>query len=200
MTPPTPTLLRGPVPLVHQLLRQHLVAGNRAIDATCGNGKDTLCLARLVGETGMVWGFDIQETAIDRTAQLLTEQGVYDRVHLVCSSHEAMAQQVESPIDAIVFNLGWLPGGNPDITTTTLTTLAALDEAKKLLAPGGILLLTCYPGHPAGRAETEQVRQYCSNIPGDSFFVWEFRQLNVSPDAPFTILIQRTPLTTKTSG
>ena len=200
MTPPLCTPLRGPVPLVHQLLRQHLTAGSLAIDATCGNGKDTLYLAQLVGATGTVWGFDIQKTAIERTTQLLMEQGVYDRVRLACCSHEVMSQQVDSPVTAIVFNLGWLPGGDPDITTTTQTTLAALDEAKKLLAPGGILLLTCYPGHSAGRTETEQVRQYCSSTPGDSFFVWEFRQLNVSSDAPFTILMQRTPLTSKTSG
>jgi SAM-dependent methyltransferase len=186
---PTPRL-RGPVPLSHLLLHRFIQPGNRVVDATCGNGKDTLLLADLVGKQGHVYAFDIQQMALTRTAERLTAQSLQQRVTLLHAGHERLLELVKGPQQAIVFNLGWLPGAPHEITTCTPTTLAALDASLRLLAPAGILLITCYPGHCGGDNETAAVLEWCSRLPPRSCFVWQMGQLNVAPDAPFCLCIQ----------
>lgn len=187
-------LLRGPVPLSHLLLQQFLHEGDLAVDATCGNGKDTLLLAKLVGRSGQVIAFDIQETAIQRTAGRLSAAGLGDRVRLLAISHELMAGHITAQVAAIVFNLGWLPGADKNVMTRSETTLPALFAALDLLKPGGILLITCYPGHDGGDAEASAVRQWVSVLPANRFHAWKMGQLNVDSSAPFCLLIQKTAI------
>lgn len=184
-----PTLLRGPVPFVHLLLRTMIQPGSRVVDATCGNGKDTCLLAELVGATGHVWAFDIQQAALERTAVRLSDD-LRQRVTLLHTGHEQLTEWVRAPLQAAVFNLGWLPGADRVITTATATTLSALEAARSLLAPAGLLFITCYPGHPAGAAEAEAVNDWCSRLPPGSSFVWRMVQPNVAATAPFTLLVQ----------
>ena len=49
----------------HATLAAIISEGDITIDATVGNGHDTLFLARHVGASGTVYGFDIQEAALD---------------------------------------------------------------------------------------------------------------------------------------
>lgn len=188
-TSPQP-LLRGPVPLGHLLLRRFVRNGDRVVDATCGNGKDTLLLAELVGPSGTVWAFDIQETALERTRERLRQDGRQEQVRLLHAGHERIAELITQKVQAIVFNLGWLPGGPREIATATPTTLQALHAALPLLSPGGLLLITCYPGHPGGDEETAAVQHWCGTLPPRRYFVWRMGQLNVPPDAPFCLLVQ----------
>jgi hypothetical protein len=46
--------------------------------------------------------------------------------------------------------LGYLPGGDKTITTVSETTQLALEAAKKILIPGGLISLVVYVGHPGG--------------------------------------------------
>lgn len=184
--------LRGPVSLIHLILRQFVQPGNRVVDATCGNGKDTLLLAELVGETGQVWAFDIQPEALSRTKQRLAEACLAERVNLLAMGHELMATQVTMPVNAVVFNLGWLPGGDRATVTAPATTLPALDSALQLLAPGGLLAITCYPGHAGGDTETDAVLAWSVGLAANHFHVWRMRQQNVATGAPFCLLIQKT--------
>jgi len=112
--------------LVHLLLKQLVKPGDRVVDATCGNGKDTLFLAELVGEDGQVVAFDIQKSAIKRSAARLKEAGLDSRVTLLFAGHEEMARLVAAPLSAVVFNLGWLPGGDRELKTCAGSTLPAL--------------------------------------------------------------------------
>lgn len=182
--------LRGPVPLVHLLLKQLVQPGDRVVDATCGNGKDTLLLAELVGENGLVVAFDIQETALERSAARLAEAGFAGRVTLLAAGHEEMARLVTAPLSAVVFNLGWLPGGNRELITRPESTLPALDSALHLLQPGGVLAITCYSGHDGGDAETAAVLAWAAALPAQQFHVWRMGQLNVPAAAPFCLIIQ----------
>lgn len=183
--------LYGPVPLSHMLLRRFIQTGNRVVDATCGNGKDTLLLAELVGNSGHVWAFDIQESALVRTASRLTEQALQHRVTLLHASHERLLELVNTPVEAVIFNLGWLPGAPRTVATKPHTTLTALGAALQLLTPAGLLLITCYPGHAGGDEEAAAVVNWCSGLASRSFFVWRMGQLNVASNAPFLLLIQR---------
>lgn len=79
--------LRGILPFAHDTLRKVVRPGDYVIDATCGNGHDTLLLAELVGINGHVLGFDIQQMAVDATKARLENAGVSSQVELVCASH-----------------------------------------------------------------------------------------------------------------
>jgi len=44
-----------------QLLKATVEEGDTVVDATAGNGHDTLFLAQLVGDSGQVYAFDVQK-------------------------------------------------------------------------------------------------------------------------------------------
>ncbi len=132
-----------------------LQPGEVAVDATVGNGHDTLFLAQQVGAQGHVYGFDIQEEALARTRRRLEEAGLRDRVTLLQMGHEHMAEAVPAAwhgrIGAVMFNLGYLPGGSDrTCITRPQTTVPALEAALRLLRPGGVLTVVAYRGHPGG--------------------------------------------------
>lgn len=176
--------------MIHLLLQRFIKPSDRVIDATCGNGKDTLLLAELVGDRGHIFAFDIQQQALDRTAERLQTQNLRQRVTLLCDGHERMGQLITEPVQAIIFNLGWLPGASRAVATTSHTTLAALTEALPLLSPGGLVLITCYPGHTGGDSEAAEVQSWASQLTSRNYFVWRMGQLNVAKDAPFCLVIQ----------
>lgn len=185
-------LLRGPVPLSHLVIRSFLREGDPVVDATCGNGHDTLFLAQLVGETGRVWAFDIQEQAINQTTRRLTEAGLAERVMLLHEGHETMAGQVSSGLAVVMFNLGYLPGGDQAIITQPETTLAGFGQALELLRPGGVLAVTIYPGHDGGASERRTVDGWAAGLAPQAFHTWRMGQLNVPSDAPYFVLVQKT--------
>lgn len=153
---------------VQQLLSTHLHAGDVAVDATVGNGHDTLFLARAVADQGQVYGFDIQQQALDSAWQRLDAAGLAQRVHLYHAGHETLLLQLPASlhgkVKVIMFNLGYLPGGDKQRTTASATTLAALQQALHLLAPGGLLSVMAYTGHPGGREEAEVVKAWTRGL------------------------------------
>lgn len=184
--------LRGPVPLAHFILRQMIAPGDKAIDACCGNGNDTVLLAELVGPTGHVWGFDIQALAIEKTAARLAAAGITDsRVSLIKCGHETMPMHIDQPVRAVVFNLGYLPGSDHQLITRPETTLSALQYAYKLLLPGGIITVAVYTGHCGGLEEQRVIETWCAAIPAREASIWRMGQANVSADAPYLLLIQK---------
>lgn len=183
--------MRGAVALSHHFLRAGVRAGDRVVDATSGNGHDTLLLAELVGETGKVWGFDIQDVALQATAARLAEAGLRDRVELVAAGHETMKDYVAGPIAAAVFNLGYLPGADKTCITRSEQTLTALGQALELLAPQGILVIAVYTGHPGGAEEGEAVTGWAEGLDPNSCNVWHCCQPNRPATAPFLVLVEK---------
>ncbi|HEY3309194.1 MAG TPA: class I SAM-dependent methyltransferase [Desulfuromonadaceae bacterium] len=183
--------LRGPVPLAHLILGQFLQQGGQAADATCGNGQDTLFLADQVGATGMVWAFDIQEEAISTTVDRLARAGLAGQVKMLHCGHEKISEYVPATLNAVVFNLGYRPGGDRSIITRPETTLAALEKALQLLLPQGILTATVYPGHAGGACEGRMVEAWADRLEPGQWHVWRMGQLNVATDAPYLILVQK---------
>lgn len=188
---PHTVYLRGPVSLSHLILCNFLKEGGHAVDATCGNGHDTLFLADLVGTTGKVWAFDIQDSAIKATAQKLCAAGLVDRVKLIHTGHERMAEHVSATISAVVFNLGYRPGGERSIITLPETSLSAFDQALQLLLPSGILGVTVYLGHAGGESERSTIDTWASQLDPSTFHVWNMMQMNTPADAPYFILVQK---------
>jgi methylase of polypeptide subunit release factors len=159
MFPPRPTHL------LHLLLREVIREGDTVIDATAGNGHDTVFLAQAVGEMGKVIALDIQAAAIDSTRRKLKEKGLDLRVELFHVSHaDLVSYEEKGKVSAVVFNLGYLPGADHEVMTEAASTLQALDGALELLHDEGVLAVVCYPGHAGGDVESQQVEAYLSGL------------------------------------
>ncbi len=151
----------------HGVVADLVAPGQCVIDATVGNGHDTLFLASLVGGDGRVYGFDVQTAAIDVTRHRLASYAAIPtnpplaEVTLIARSHAQMQAHVPTKwhghVAAIMFNLGYLPGRDHALTTRWPSTLAAIDAGRRLLAPGGVISVLSYPGHPAGRHELDGI-------------------------------------------
>lgn len=152
----------------HDRIRPYLREGDIAIDATVGNGFDTLFLLRQIAPSGKVFGFDIQQAALDSAAIKANRAGWRDCLTLLHESHAGMEEKIPAEfhgrVAACMFNLGYLPGSDKRIITEAETTLPALDAAVRLLAPGGILSVLAYPGHPKGAEEVRQVERWCVRL------------------------------------
>ena len=167
-----------PISLVntaHNLIREQLKPGDIAIDATVGNGHDTLFLAEQVAPSGHVYGFDIQAAAIETTFAKFRESPLANCLTLRQVSHAAMNSHIPThhfrKIKAIMFNLGYLPGGDKNIITLFDTTLSALIIATEILANNGIITLLAYPGHTGGDLETRQIEAWLMELDNKQFSV-----------------------------
>lgn len=175
----------------HVLLEKIIDPGDHVVDATIGNGNDTLFLAERVGPSGRVYGFDIQATAHRNTSFLLKKYGLLDRVTLINTGHENIKTQLSNPVKAVMFNLGYLPRGDHTVITLPETTISALQQALELLLPGGAITITVYTGHVGGQVEEEALEQFLKNLDKKAWdvLVWSF--LNRSLTAPYLIVIYR---------
>lgn len=184
-------ILRSARWIAADVLQQVVRPGDRVIDATLGNGHDTVMLAELVGEAGHVIGFDIQADAVERTAARLAEHGLLDRCELYAEGHQNIASRVHEPVRAAVFNLGWLPGGDKSVTTLWETTHTAISAALSLLEKDGVCTVCTYPGHEAGDRERYALMDWLATLRPQEFNVLHHRFLNAGPGAPECFVIQK---------
>ncbi len=169
------------------LLLSHLKEDGIYVDFTMGNGFDTLFLAEHTN--GDIYAFDIQQTAIENTTKLL-EQHQINHVNLILDSHSNLKQYLQQPIDAGIFNLGYLPNGDKSITTRTETTLIAVQSALELLSDTGILVIVLYPGHMQGKTESLQVENFCKNLNASAYHVLKYDFINQN-HPPYLIAIKK---------
>ncbi len=158
-----------------------------AVDCTCGNGHDTLWLAK---KCAKVYAFDVQESAIENTGKLLRENSV-DNVVLIKESHTKIKDFVRERPDVIIFNLGFLPGGNKTITTEGESSMKAIEEALDVLAVDGILSVTMYPGHNEGRREQEMILEWAKTLDSRSYHCVFASMHNQSDKAPQVLWITK---------
>jgi len=184
-------VLRNARHLAADYMIRSIREGDSVVDATMGNGKDTLFLCELVGETGHVYAFDVQKEAVERTRERVAEAGFAARTTLLLAGHETMACHVPAPVQAVMFNLGWLPGAEHIVTTKTDTTLTAVRAAAELIAPGGIVTVCVYPGHEEGTRELSALLEYAASLDVRRYNVLHHRFLNASSQTSQLILIQK---------
>ena len=181
---------------VHEAVGQCLRAGDTAIDATVGNGHDTLWLAERVGPAGLVYGFDVQQSALRSASLRLAEAGLESRVQLLAAGHECLEQmlpdEAKGRVRAVLFNLGYLPGSDKACITRPDTTLSALRQALTVLEPGGLLSVLAYTGHAGGRAEADAVTQWLHGLPEDHYRVEAVRnEKSVRPCPELSLVWKR---------
>jgi len=202
-----------PLELAHSLLAEVIKPDDIVIDATMGNGHDTVFLARLCWN---VIAFDVQERAIAATRARLEGEGLADRVKLVHDGHENVGTYLnetlnandsvshriceegvarrgnpESRIKAAIFNLGYLPGSDKRVTTRGKTTIIALRKIAKKLEIGGRITIMVYPGHDAGAEEAVVVREWASSLSQSEWQVVKYEHMNQANRPPFLICVER---------
>ncbi|MFC7787024.1 MAG: class I SAM-dependent methyltransferase [Bacillota bacterium] len=183
------------LPFARELLERAVKPGDITIDATLGNGHDTLFLARLVGENGRVYGFDIQEEAIENTKEQLITHDLAHRVTLFHQGHETVMNVIpplhHGKVTGAVFNLGYLPGGDKEIVTRPKTTILALNQILEMMAPEGILVLVIYHGHPEGAVERDYLLRYVERLDQNYVHVLRYQFINQLNNPPFIVALEK---------
>ncbi len=181
--------------IAHDIVGSYIEPADIALDATLGNGHDTVFLARSVGAGGHVLGFDIQQKALVNSFQRLLQHDLQRRVTLRLASHADMLSHIPKQwygrVRAVMFNLGYLPGADKAVITQIDSTLAALDSACVLLAPRAVITVLAYPGHAGGDLETEQLAAWCRQLDRTCFTSEVVLSSHDKPSAPRLFVIRK---------
>lgn len=178
--------------LVHHYLEQFIQPGFFVIDATAGNGRDTVFLCELVGKEGHVLAFDIQHQAVRNTENRLRDGGWQHTAHVALDSHANMARYAQAgSVDCIVFNLGWLPGGDHTVFTRADSTIAAIEAGLRLLRDDGLMCISIYYGGASGYEERDALLEYVKTIDPAQYTVLVTQFANRPGDPPIPVFITK---------
>jgi len=184
-------LISSAVNYVKDNVQRKIKDDSIVIDATLGNGYDTLFLRKLLSEEGFLYGFDIQEKAIETTKNRLIENNCDTCVQLIHDGHENLGKYINEPVDIILYNLGYLPKGNKAITTESHTTLKSVKAGMTLLKKGGAIFITVYPGHPAGAVELKELLSFLEAVNQKKYEVMKVEFFNHKNNPPVVWIIER---------
>lgn len=179
----------SPTKVAHMLLIEKLSTAKVIVDATCGWGKDCTFLAQYSPKDALVYAFDIQSTAIEHTAKMLQELDLLQKVILLQDSFVNFSKYVLQPIDIAVFNLGYLPQGDKNITTNVDELKCVIPEIIHKLN-NGILLLVSYPGHRQGSEEDMWLQEYFAALDNKNYNIGRYVLLNHTSKAPVVYILE----------
>lgn len=198
--PATPSgpLVRNALALSHEYARRIVRPGDLVVDATAGNGHDTAFLAELVGPSGLVLAFDVQEAAVRNTRARLEAAGLADRCRVYEEGHENLGRRLDGlsaeearPLALVLFNLGWLPGGDHRVGTRAATTVAAIGQATERVRPGGIVTVGVYYGRESGFEERDAVLALAAAADVHAFAVQRIEMANARDCAPIFLCFEK---------
>ncbi len=156
----------------HYFIRDHVKEGDLCIDATAGNGNDTLFLCKLVGENGKVLAFDIQKEAVANTKKRLLDAQMEKRGNVFYDSHINMCKYAKKEtVSCVVFNFGYLPGGDHQLATKADTSIEAIRQGLRLLKMGGMMSLCIYSGGDSGFQERDAILAFLKNLDTKCYLV-----------------------------
>lgn len=177
---------------IHSVLENSIEEGDFCIDATAGRGKDTLFLSERVGQTGKVLAFDIQEEAIREARRKIADAGWEERVTFVLDGHEHMERYAgKNTADIILFNLGYLPGGDHRLATKASTTLEAMEKGLEVLKKQGLMCICIYSGGDSGFLEKKEVLSWVRKLPAKEYDVIACPFINKPNHPPIPVFIRK---------
>ena len=174
------------IPFVHNKLKEIITTDDYVIDATCGNGYDTLFLAR---KARKVYAFDIQELAVEKTKKRMERNKIYN-VEIIQDGHENLDKYVQEDVKAALFNLGHLPGSDKRVVTHSPSTIEAVKKVQERLLPGGVIALVVYVGKYSEKEESDALLNYVRDLDFDDYHVVKYKYYNKN-EAPYVILIEK---------
>ena len=180
-------MIKRPIHLSHDFLAQVLDDESVAVDATMGNGNDTAFLAGLAKK---VYAFDVQEQALEKTRQRLSDLEI-ENAELILDGHENLDHYVTEPIRAAIFNLGYLPSADKSVITLPATTIEAMEKICARLEKGGRMAIMIYYGHEGGDIERDAVLEFVSQLPQKDYTATIYRTLNQVNQPPFLVMIEK---------
>lgn len=183
-------LMQG-VEFSHWLFNNYLDNNRILVDATCGNGNDTIFLAEKVSSQGKIYVFDIQKEAVDITKEKIKNIEHEFDINFIVDGHENIDKYIEQKIDGIIYNLGYLPGSEKEIKTEKHTTIKSLNKAIEMLAEGGLIVLVVYSEHEGGEAEKKAVLDFASNLDYKAYNVLHYHYINQKKNPPEVIAIKK---------
>lgn len=176
----------------HHFIKEQVHPGDFCIDATMGNGHDTMLLCQLVGEKGQVLAFDIQKLACEKTKKRLQETGLPNNYRLILDSHSHMNQYANAnSVDCIIFNFGYLPGGDHSLATKASTSITAIQQGLTLLKKGGLMSLCIYSGGDSGFEERDVLLSYLKELDSKKYLVILSSYYNRPKNPPIPVLIRK---------
>ncbi|QJS36351.1 rRNA methylase [Streptococcus pneumoniae] len=172
--------------MAHDFLAEVVTKEDVVVDATMGNGHDTLFLAKLAKQ---VYAFDIQKQALKKTQERLHQAGLTN-AQLILQGHETLDQFV-TKAKAGIFNLGYLPSADKSIITRPQTTIEALGKLCGLLVKGGRIAIMIYYGHEGGDLERDAVLDFVIQLNQQEYTAAIYRTLNQVNNPPFLVMIEK---------
>ena len=173
------------IEFAHYLLKEKITSSDICLDMTLGNGNDTLFLLKYAK---FVYAFDIQKEALENSYKKLLK---YNNYKLILDSHENFDKYVKEPIKSVIFNLGYLPKGNKNITTNCETTLKTLNKALNVISTNGIIIIVVYPGHEEGMKESLKLNDFLKTLDQKKFEVLKYEFFNQINNPPYLFAIEK---------
>lgn len=183
--------IRNTKDIVSVYINRYVNLDNTCLDATVGNGNDICRLGKLVGKNGKVYGFDIQEIAIENTKNLLEKQDVLNRVKLITDSHENIDYYIKEKLNFVIYNLGYLPKGDKSIKTNEKSTIISIGKALNLMDNNSLMLITTYIGHLGGKSENDAVNKFLSSLNQREFNVIKYEFINQRNNPPMVYVVEK---------
>lgn len=187
-------MLSGVIQYAHELLRRSVNRHEHVVDATCGNGNDTLFLSKLIGDHGQVYAFDIQEQAIENTKAKMIENNRQNVIY-INDSHENISSYIphslKGKIGGAIFNLGYLPRSDKSIVTKSDSTIKAIEQLLTYLKKNGLIVIVIYHGHDEGKIEKEDVLNYVQQLEQKKYSVIRYGFINQINNPPFVVAIEK---------
>jgi hypothetical protein len=169
-------------------IAQHIIKNycsnfHTAIDATLGNGHDADFLSELFCK---VYAFDIQQYAVKAY-----EDKKKKNVVVINDSHHKFKEYIEGSVDCIMYNLGYMPGGDKSITTKCHTTIESIKFALEILNSGGIITICIYVGHEEGNNEKNLILDILRTLPTNKYAVMLHSFYNRKNNPPLLVVIEK---------
>lgn len=187
-------MLKGNIQFAHHLIDEVVTNEDVVIDATCGNGHDTVFLSNKVGPDGKVFAFDIQKEALIKTKERALKNNL-NNIEYFHASHEKVDQYISSKyvgkVKAAIFNLGYLPGGDKSIVTKPESTINAISKIISYLDVGGIIVLVVYHGHEEGKKEKNHLLTFVKELDQTYYSVLQYQFINQRNNPPFVLAIEK---------
>lgn len=185
-------LLKRNTELVKEVMRRVIKENDLCIDATLGDGNDSLYMYNL---NAKVMSFDIQDEAITSSRNLFLENNIKlddnKRIKFILDSHSNIDKYLNEndKIKFATFNLGYLPSGDKSIITKYDSTISAIDKILNYLDKDGVISIICYYEHDGGLEEKTHVDDYLKKLDNKKYEVVKLDKYNEERKVPITYFV-----------